>query len=224
MTAPELFERMAPFVSPIIEQEFNRRDLCILATRVAIDVAAYFGVHAAPMPVQVILYNEAFARHLADGFAGVDRTSPASWGDGSWSVGIGCGKPERDNGWDGHLIAVAEQEVSPKCRNVLFPGDPSTCQDDPCACSVDWFGDFNIQQAERLQHNIVTGPAVVGPMAGPTWKAINDTGTVIEYTRIEDDRWRTAPDWRDAARRRPLVGKIIRAVKEVTGNELRPAV
>lgn len=24
----------------------------------------------------------------------------------------------------------------PTCRNALFPGDPSTCQDDPCACDI----------------------------------------------------------------------------------------
>jgi hypothetical protein len=32
-----------------------------------------------------------------------------------------------------------------KCRNVLFPGDPSTCQDDPCACLAD---DASATQAE----------------------------------------------------------------------------
>jgi hypothetical protein len=189
-----LFEAMGPIVAPTLEQYFGRRDLCILAARVAIDVAAYFGVHAEPMPVQVTLYNESFARHVADEFAGVDRTDVASWGDDSWSVGIGCGLPERDGGWDGHLIAVANG----------------------------WFGDFSIQQAERLQHNIVTGPAVVGPVTGSMWKAVNDTGTAVEYRRIDDDRWRRAPDWKDAARRRQPVGKIIRAMKEAYG--LRPAV
>jgi hypothetical protein len=190
----KLFEAMAPLVAPTLEQYFHRRDLCILATRVAIDVAAYFGVQAEPMAVKVMLYNEPFARHMADDFAGVDLNDVASWGDGSYSVGIGCGKPEGDNRWDGHLIAVASGS----------------------------FGDFNIQQAERLAHNIVTGPAVVGPVAGSMWKAVNDTGTVVEYRRIDDDRWRHAPNWKDAARRRQPVGKIIRALKEAY--ELRPAV
>jgi hypothetical protein len=197
VTARELFEEMAPIVAPVLEEHFERRDLCILATRVAIDVAAYFGVQAVPMPVKVVLYNEPFARHVANEFADVDRTNVASWGDDSWSVGIGCGTPKRVGGWDGHLIAVA----------------------DGC------FGDFSIQQAERLAHNIVTGPALVGPYSGaPMWQAMNDTGTVIEYRPIEDNQWRAAPDWRDSVRRRPLVGKIIRAVREAMSCELRPAV
>lgn len=200
MQARELFERMAPIVAPVIEQGFERRDLCILATRVAIETAAYYGVHATPMPVKAILYNEAFARHVANHFAGVeDRYKPSTWGDDSWSVGIGCGKPKEFGKWDGHLIAVA----------------------DGC------FGDFSIQQAERLQHNIRTGPAVVGPYSGaPMWKAMEaDTGTVIEYSRIADNAWRTAPDWTDEKRRRPLVGKLIRTLRAMeVGNELRPAV
>lgn len=51
------------------------------------------------------------------------------WGDGSNSVGIGCGAAERPNSWGGDLIAVADG----------------------------WFGDFAIHQAERLQYGIVTG-------------------------------------------------------------------
>lgn len=31
---------------------------------------------------------------------------------------------------------VEAEQIAPKCRNVLFPGDPSTCQDDPCACAT----------------------------------------------------------------------------------------
>jgi hypothetical protein len=184
MQARELFEAMGPLVSPTLEALFGRRDLCVLATRVAIDVAAYFGVQAAPMPVKVVLYNAAFARHIADEFAGVDRADVASWGDGSYSVGIGYGAPERAGAWDGHLIAVADG----------------------------WFGDFSIQQAERVQHHIVTGPAVVGPIIEPRWNVANDAGVEVDYMCIHDDRWRKAPDWKDAARRRHLAGRIIRAL------------
>jgi len=187
MTAPELFEAMSPLIAPMLEAEFERRDLCILATRVAIEVAAYFGIEATPVPVKVILYNATFARHVAANFEDVeDRTNPASWGDGSWSLGCGLGRPNKFGRWDGHLIAVADG----------------------------WFGDFSISQAERLQYDIVTGPALVGPYSPPMWRAVGEhTGTVIEYSRIADDTWRGSPDWKDAKRRRPVVAKLIRTLR-----------
>ena len=189
-SAREIWEHMAPLAAPLLEQAFGRRDLCILATRVAIETAAYFGVEASALPVKAMVYNAAFARHVANGFAGVDRSRPATWRDGAWSVGIGFGKPYDDmpGRWDGHLIAVA----------------------DGC------FADFAIQQAERLQHHICIGTAVIGPYAGEaSWQLIQDeTGTVIEYSRVTDNFWRNAPDWKDAVRRRPVVAKLIRAVRE----------
>jgi hypothetical protein len=189
MKGADLFEILTPLVAPALEAQWGRRDLCVLATRVVIDVAAFFGIEAKPLPVQVILYNAPFARRVASGFAGVDRGNPSSWGDGSWSVGIGCGKPAEPGKWDGHLIAV---------------GDGA-------------FGDFSISQAERQEHGIYTGPAIVGPYTGAaSWQAIyEETGTVVEYKRIADDYWRGGPDWRNPSHRRPAVGALIRAVREM---------
>lgn len=187
MTPRALFGAMGPLLAPALENAFERRDLCILATGVAIDVAQYFGVEACPLPVRLIAYNAPYARHVEDGFAGVDKYDPKTWHDGAWSVGIGCGKPEADNRWDGHLIAVTDE------------------------C----FGDFSLQQAERLEHGIVLGPALVGPYAGEEmWRAENNEGTVVEYCRLESNDWRNAPDWKDRARRRPIVGGLIRALRE----------
>ena len=44
MTAPELFERLAPVVGPTLYASYGRRDLCILATRLVVRVAAHFGI------------------------------------------------------------------------------------------------------------------------------------------------------------------------------------
>ncbi|HEY1897043.1 MAG TPA: hypothetical protein VGG62_12250 [Terracidiphilus sp.] len=182
MTARELFTAIAPLVSPALEEIWHRRDLCILATRVAIETAAHFGIKATPMPVRVMAYNARFAQHVEEG---VPPGTCAEWGDGSWAVGIGLGKPNAPDRWDGHLIAVA----------------------DGC------FADCSIQQAERPQYNIWTGPALVGLWDGMArWKAVNDSGTVVQYERIFDDFWKKAPDWRDAKRRRPVVGALVRAV------------
>lgn len=190
MNACELFELLAPLVAPLLEEEWGRRDLCVLSTRIAIETAAYFGIQAVPVPVKVILYNADFASHVANNYEGVDRYKVSTWGDNSWSVGIGCGLPNERGRWDGHLIAVADG----------------------------WFADYAISQAERPQYDLRTGPAVVGPYTPPMWCAMHVSGTVVEYTQTLDDQWRAAPDWKDEKRRRKTVGKLIRAVRamEVT--------
>ena len=90
--AREIFLRMGPLVGPVIEEEFDRRDLCILTARVAMDVAAYYGIQAKPLAVRVLLYNATFARHAANEF---NRSNVASWNDDSWSVGVGYGTPPK---------------------------------------------------------------------------------------------------------------------------------
>jgi hypothetical protein len=74
----------------------------------------------------------------------------------------------------------------------------------------------SIQQVERVQHGIITGAALVGPYSGSEqWKALEQTsGTVIEYHRLSDESYRHAPDWRDTARRRKVVGQLIRSARE----------
>ena len=184
-----LFEQMAPLVAPTPGGGFGRRDLCILATRVVIEAAAYFGVEAEPLAVKAIIYNQTFARHVADNFAGLeDRNKPSTWGDGSWSCR--------------HRLRFARNG-----RQVGRPLDRSSRRllrrlRHPAGRAV----------AAQHRHR----PALVGPYAGQeTWSGINDTGTVIEYSRIASDVWRKAPDWKDAARRRPLVAKLIRSLREV---------
>jgi hypothetical protein len=191
MTALELFQSLAPILAPTLEREFERRDLCILSTRIAIDIADYFGIKAQPVPVRVVIYNKQFAAHVLRGELNVaDFTS-----DGSWSVGVGFGHPAggkggvRGNKWDGHLITVADGA----------------------------FGDFSIQNAERPEKNIITGPACVGAHRASAfrWRGWNEHGTVIEYERTAETIWQNSPDWKDPQRRRRIVGELIRHVKGV---------
>jgi hypothetical protein len=184
----QLFEAMAPVVSQAIEGEYDgRRDLCIFATRIAIEVSAYFGILARPQPVRVVLYNAAFAAHIENEFTEVDVRT---WSriDGSYSIGVGfgCRGPQPPDRWNGHLIAVADG----------------------------WFGDLAINQAERLDRGIVTGAAVVAPYPGcPRWRLCNSAATTIEYEAIDDRSFLGAPDWRNERRRRGIVAKAIRALK-----------
>jgi len=180
MRPRDLFERLAPLVGPVLEAEFHRRDLCILASRVALDVCDYFGLHAEALPVRTVLYNREFAAAME---AGLRNPLDAP---GAWSVGVGF--PPREPldrpGWAGHLVVAID----------------------------DLFGDFSIRQGERLDRGIVTGDALVGPRGMNLWRATNDSGTVVEYRRTDDRAYRTAPDWKDSRRRKPISGKIIRAV------------
>jgi len=202
MTALELFEALDPLVAPAIEATFDRRDLCILAARVVLDVAAYFDIKARPVPVRVIVYNRAFASRIVN-IGPDDEVDAKRWEreDGAYSVGVGFGgdpafgvigsgsrsAARKANKWAGHLIVEADGA----------------------------FGDFAINQAERPLYGIVTGPAVVGPLPADTkvWQGTRG-GTTIEYQRIDDDDYRTAPDWRDRRRREPIVGSLIRAVRK----------
>jgi len=185
MTAQELFGWLSGRICAAIEAEFGRYDCCILSTRLAIEVAAHFGIHVRPMPVSVVLLNAAFAKHIDEGDYDVRKWAEV---DGSHSVGIGLGFHEgqdRYNLWNGHLIAAA-----PDC-----------------------FGDFSIQQAERREKGIVTGPSVIAPLTGASsWRVIEPaSGTEIQYHRTRDTRYRLSPDWRDNKRRRKLAGPLIRA-------------
>lgn len=182
MDTIELFSRLAPLVAPALEERFGRRDLCVLATRVVMDVAAYFGLDVRPLPVSAVVYNAAFAVHVDEGDLDVRKWES----DGSWSVGIGFGLDGDAVGkWDGHLIAA----------------------------SGAYFGDFSINQAERVERGIVLGTAIVGPFEDDMWRYVSGDGTRVEYQRIMNDRYVTAPDWRDPVRRKRVVGELIRKVR-----------
>lgn len=180
MTAEKLFEHLGPLVAPALEQLFNRRDLCIVATAVAIDVAEYFGITARPLPVRTVAYNALFAERYDAGRTDFENW----WAEGAHSVGIGFGAQARK--WDGHLIVAAGG----------------------------MFGDFSIRQAERLEKGIVTGWAVAGPLPEQDyWTLESGQGTRIEYQRIANSGYLRSPDWRDKARRRTIVGALIRRVR-----------
>jgi hypothetical protein len=188
MTALELFERLAPVVGPTIHAKAGRQDLCIYTARVVIEVAKHFGIHVKPLPVRVVVYNAPFARHVENG----EEPNIEAWkADGSYSVGIGYGEgldKALRPGWNGHMAVQAAGA----------------------------FGDFSIQQAERPQHGIITGPGIAGAYDGRRkWTAINDCGTTIEYERITDNKYLQAPDWkRNGAGLKRMVGDLIREVKD----------
>lgn len=187
MTGRELFRSLSDHVAPVIEQEFHRRDLCILTARVVIDVAHYFGIACAPLPVRVLVANRQYAERMkVDGFT--DDNRDTWYANGEHSVGIGFGSPEgRVNAWNGHLIVTAG----------------------------DCFGDFSVWQAERPEKGIITGPAILGPYRPEIlrWSMGSEDGTELWYGRIQNQGYLYSPDWRDPKRRHRLVGQLIRLAK-----------
>jgi len=180
-----LLQRIGEHLPDMLYERLHRRDLCIFATRIAVEVGAYFGVKVIPVPTQVVLYNAAFKRHLDAG----DEPDIKRWvaEDGSYSLGVGLSEKDDPGMWNGHLVAVAG----------------------------DYFGDYTINQAERLEHGIVIGGAVVGPLSANRhhWTAENDAGTHIEWRRINRNDYVGAADWRKSERWKPLVGSVIRCLK-----------
>lgn len=186
MNASELFSELGPRLAPLMYAVWDRRDLCIMSTRIAIEVGAYFGVTVEPVAVRLMVMNSQFVSHL-DTTPHPTLADLHAWADGSWSVGIGCGKPEPNpNGWDGHLIAA----------------------------SGGYFADFSIRQAERPERNMILGNFVMGPIRGRKWvMECPTTGCQLLYERFETEEYRRAPDWKDANRRRRIEGALIRAIR-----------
>jgi hypothetical protein len=81
-----------------------RIESCIATTRVIVNVCAYYGIAAHPMPVSVAAFSRAAWKLLGDGVPVSD------WPREAGSVGVGCrrllGKPLSTQ-WDGHLVAIA---------------------------------------------------------------------------------------------------------------------
>ena len=187
MTTRQVLEAIAPILQPVLYQRFHRRDLCILSTRVALDVCEHFGVEAREQPVKCMVYNRQFDARVQSGPGAFDEDN---WmADGSYSVGVGFGfnpRTDPEYKWNGHLIVIG-----PDC-----------------------FGDFSIQQAERPEHDILIGTAVVSDYTGVNhWRVANADDTTIEYWLTANNYYTGSPDWRDETRRRRLVGTLIRQVR-----------
>ena len=192
MTAEKLFTSLVPLIAPAIRTKWGKYNGCILATRVAVEVAAYFGIIARPLAVRAMVVNSEFVVGVERG----ETTAEEMATHGGYGVGVGFGydpatgrigldsahMAKRHNAWTGHLIVTAEGI----------------------------FADFSIQQAERPQHGIITGPGIIGHLPEKQqWSVELEGGAVAQYWRIPDKTYRTAPDWKRSANRAQIVAKLI---------------
>ena len=174
-----------------------RRDSCIASTRVALDVLKTFGIAARPLSVKAVVYNAPYAARLELGMPLPESAEEmACWvrEDGAWSVGVGFPNPDapRVDGWPGHLVAVTE-------RHLLF--------------------DLALDQASRPAHGLRLGPLAVPAsaafLAGHVPLVARRAGIRVEYLACPKDlTYRLTPDWRDRARRTPVVERIVRQLRQ----------
>jgi hypothetical protein len=187
LTHEGLFLCLADILPEYLDREFSgRRDLCILATRIAVYVGEYYGLEVRPQACRVLLANEQAAAHFDEA-----EKAGLTWRDvdirelfkvdGSHTVGIGFETPTAK--WAGHLIATGGG----------------------------YFADFTIGQGERLNKGIVTGRWIAGKLA-PYVMARNAEGTQARYWMFDDKGYRQAPDWKDYRTSRHA-GSVIRRVR-----------
>lgn len=172
-----LLERVTERVPRLLDEKGYKRDTCILHTRVAVDLLRHAGLRAAPLAVQVAVFNPAFARWANElGRMPTSHDDMAAT-DGAWAVHIGYGADPRAErpGFDGHVIATVNG------RYAL---------------------DLTIDQASRPQKGIVVGPhwwiMDDGFAAGGRVHAFRTaSGAYLRYEAMPEERaFLNAGDWR----------------------------
>lgn len=177
-----------------------RRDSCILGTRLAREVLAYFGLPATAVPVRFAVFNPAAWALLEAN----DGALPDPLPDGAWSVGVAASGVHGPGRWDGHLVLRVDV-----AEPLLL--------------------DVTIDQASRPERGIVLDEPVVAPWPdrlaadGGPFVFVDGADNRLAYEVIEDTLWRRSPDWtRGGADLRRLTGLAIRAVRGAeTGSRVR---
>jgi hypothetical protein len=174
-----------------ILREFSP-DSCIVSTAVAIDVLAMFGFLAQPLPVQIALFNEPYAKRILAGQSPLEKDL-VRWGqeDGSYSVGLGYGHGDPTPGkWAGHLVALVENQ---------------------------YLVDLSIDQASRTRHKMNFQPfAMEIDDKDVFWFWLNNC--LARLTRMDNRGYVTAPDWQDGIRRQRIIKCVYAKILEEVEN------
>lgn len=179
---------------PLLSADLGGKlDLCVLATKVGLDVLRYFGVDAKPLPVVVAALNAPAVDWIES-----DRELPREYGEdadefeksGAWIVQI----DERDLGepgrYPGHLV-------------VGLPGEDAIL-------------DLSLGQFARPEKGILVPPG--GMFDLPEGFAdgrrglyqLEGGGALVYEARPRSDRFRRGADWK---RKNPYAGALIRRIR-----------
>lgn len=177
-----LLGRMCDIVpSELADHGYQRKDICILTTRVATLLLREQGVRARPLACQLMAGNATWARLVTEYLERDGRWPTADeWVEGMWSVGVGYGQDARRDrpGYDGHVITVVEE------RYGL---------------------DLTLEQVSRPEHGFTTGPSYFKTPRQfltadvPLPVILGDA--YLRYDALPAERaFLTTPDWQETGR------------------------
>lgn len=172
------------------------RDSCIASTRMVMEVARYF---ALPRIMPIAVSTAVFNRLAFEEYQAWHSLSPEEQAvtpmqlviDESWAVGIEGDDTNTGGRWNGHLIAQIQ----------------------------DLFVDFSLDQFSRPEHDMATTAAIF-PIQNIWYEhgvAVyqREDGVAVVYRHMENaQNYRNAPDWTNFQRWRPVMGRLIKKLKE----------
>jgi|GEM_PF-3530400 len=208
-TVPEVFNALVEKASPILH-EYYSHDCCIAATKCGIEVCKYFGIVTWGIAARLEIFNPTFCRLVGEhGRVPQSDQESLEWaGKGAWIVDIGNPENElRQKGWNGHLLLASVDDGRVH------------------------IADLALEQANRPHKDINLVPfhfCVSGEFLREEIQvATYLNGCLLNYHSWPTDRsYYTAADWsaQREKERKPIVGRIIRAIKEEEPNNTIPEV
>lgn len=206
-------------IRPLVLEHFDP-DSCVATIRIAIDALAYFGIHARPLGVQTLIFNDEATR-LFHGGVSAEELHQAVWAhseddpEGPWTIGLGFTPTGPEPGR--HMIC-------------WIPALSLAC-------------DFSLDQAARPHKGLALSPSVF-PIDAPRTGESGSVGTglpeglelpdgflfahhvgqrpprgpaYLEY-RVVPDWFRASPNWRRTSSGLPGAPNVFR---EITGQAIR---
>jgi hypothetical protein len=189
-------------LQPVVREEMLKvcvPNCCVATVAVLCRVFRHYGFSPHPVPCSVVIRNARMVECRAKGMVvPVDPEPMQAWmrATGSHSVGI-----------------VPESAYESLTRGYKAFGGHLICQ------VQDTLVDASICQANRPQHKIELPPFIAMPALEKFTRGEEAligviAGCEVEYRPLDDQSWRSAPDWIDKRRYRETLNAIIERSRE----------
>lgn len=206
--SPEFLEDLIDVARPLI-REVLAPDSCIGSTRIGLDVLAYFGIKAIPLPVSLVILNAEAAQILIETesmeeLAKAVAIPTAQQEGGPWTIGVGApgqsrGTPAEPGKWPGHLVIGIPAHHLVVDLSLDQVSRPHKGLDMHCC----WYS---------------TEPRWWQDRAALTQCAIPE-GALMLVHHLDDEDYRKSPNWKRRSSSEP--GEVLRAVSAQVISGLR---